>query len=118
MDLILCVQRLRPDVTWAGDMVNPYSLDTIAKTYQSADTLPTLAECEAVWPTIQAEIDAEAQRVADIEAEQATAGLKSVTIEQANSFIDNTIDAASTVAETREAVKTVLKKMIPYLLKG
>ena len=48
MDLLACVMALRPDVTWAGNSVNAHSLDTIAETYQSAQPLPTLSECE-LW---------------------------------------------------------------------
>jgi hypothetical protein len=115
-DLLLCVKKLRPDVTWANDMVNPHSLETIAKTYQSAEPIPTLEECEAVWPEIEAEHATEKQRSIDIKAERETAGLKNISIAQAHAFIDNQIDGASTIAETKEAIKAVLKKMIPYLL--
>jgi hypothetical protein len=116
MDLISCIYKLRPDVTWAGNMVNGYSLEHIAKTYQSADDIPTLEECEAVWPEIEAENEAGQQRIDDIKAEQETSGLKNISIAQAHTFIDNQIDGASTIAETKEAIKAVLKKMIPYLL--
>jgi hypothetical protein len=115
-DLISCIKKLRPDVTWLNDMVNGFNLETIAKTYQSADPLPTLEECEAVWPEIEAENEAGQQRIDDIKEEQKNAGLKNISIAQAHAFIDNQIDGASTIAETKEAIKAVLKKMIPYLL--
>jgi hypothetical protein len=49
MDYVAIIKRLRPDVTWTGDAVNGFSLDTIALTYNSSDPLPTELQCVAEW---------------------------------------------------------------------
>lgn len=49
MDLLECVYKLRPGVTWENDQVNSYSLETIEKTYEHNDPIPTLQECEVIW---------------------------------------------------------------------
>ena len=43
-------------------------------------------------------------------------GLKNITIEQAENFIDNQFDGATTIAAVREATKIVLKKMLPFII--
>lgn len=58
----------------------------------------------------------EARRV-EVEAAQDNAGLRDISVAQAENYINNKIDSASTVAETKEAVKEILLKMVPYLLK-
>ena len=55
MDLISCVYKLRPDVTWKDNIVNGHSLETIEKTYQSSQALPTIEECEAVEAEIESD---------------------------------------------------------------
>lgn len=59
---------------------------------------------------------AEEARRAGIEAERETAGLKKVTIQQAHTFIDNKLNAATTVTQVKEAVRDILKRMVPYIL--
>lgn len=53
----------------------------------------------------------------EIEVAKETAGLKSVSIVQANSWVDAQLNGASTVEELKLATRKVLKKMIPYMLK-
>lgn len=70
-------------------------------------------------PRTQAEIEAIAAqeaREADIEAAQSDAGLKQYTVAQGGAWIDTRLNAATTLAELRTELKTVLKKMMPYIL--
>ncbi|MGD9156918.1 MAG: hypothetical protein PVG39_00800 [Desulfobacteraceae bacterium] len=102
------------------DMVDEYyfvSWDGTPGEGQPTVSRKSQAEIDAIEAAkAQAAAD-EQTRVEEIETAQQTAGLKSYTITQAETYIDNQLDAASTVAETKEAMKTILKKMIPYLLK-
>ena len=82
----------------------------------------TLKEDNSGWeitPEKQAEkdaIEAVNARSAEINDARETAGIKDVTIEQAHDFIDSRLDAAITAAEVKDAIRTILKKMIPYIL--
>ncbi len=68
------------------------------------------------WVASQAVVQ-EIQRLLAIAAAQSNAGLKSVNIDQANAFIDDHMDAITSLATAKEEIRTILKKMIPYLLK-
>ena len=90
---------------------------------QRYDKKGLLEEADTIDPEIiefyevrAAEESALEDREAAIYAEQESSGLRSFTIAQANNFIDNQLDGATTNAQLREAMKTVLKKMIPFLL--
>lgn len=65
----------------------------------------------------QAENDTEKNRVAEIDVAMGTAGLKDITIQQAYDKIDQIFSGATTVATTREATITALKRIIPYILR-
>ena len=56
------------------------------------------------------------QRVLDIIAAKEASGLKQYTVAQATKYINDKLNAASTVAQTKEAVREILLKMVPYLL--
>lgn len=53
-----------------------------------------------------------------IKTEQDNSGLKSITVEQAIDFIDSKIDSADDLPSQINGIKTVLKKMIPFILNG
>ena len=42
--------------------------------------------------------------------------LKQYTVAQATTYVNNKLDAATTVAAMKEAVRDILIKMIPYVL--
>ena len=109
MDLIPCVVRLRNGVTWKNNIINGFSLETIAKTYQHEDDLPTLSECEAVWEILKAEYTEE-QVVIDGKAiELVSNTLSNLTFTQAETWIDdNVTDLAS--------IKLALKKITRLML--
>ena len=88
IDILECVERLRPGLSWKNHMVNGYSLETIEKTYLNPDApLPTLAECEAVWPEIAAEHVAIKQARLDIKAEKKKSVFKGKTLSQAKKIV-------------------------------
>jgi uncharacterized protein (DUF2267 family) len=64
----------------------------------------------AALAAIRARLDA-------IEAARAGAGLKDITVQQAQTWISNQLDSATTVAAVKAAVKDILLKMVPYILK-
>ena len=41
---------------------------------------------------------------------------KQYTVAQAENYINNTLNAATTAAEMKEAVRDILLKMVPYIL--
>lgn len=59
---------------------------------------------------------AEGARVSGITTARETSGLKKITIEQAENWIDIQLDAATTVVQLREATRKILKKMVPHIL--
>ena len=61
--------------------------------------------------------NAKATRLQEIAVAENAAGFKNITVAQAENWINNKIDNASTVAETKEAMREILLKMVPYLLK-
>ena len=65
----------------------------------------------------QAVKDIEENRLIEIEAEKDTVGLKQITLQQAYDKIDQIFAGATTVATTRDATITALKKMMPYILR-
>ena len=73
-------------------------------------------EIVVFYQTRQDTKDAESLRQEGIEAGKMASGLKEISIDQANTYIDNQLDDATTIAQLREATKVVLKKMIPFLL--
>lgn len=79
-----------------------------------------VAEGNTIEPfQTQAEIDAQAAidaRRAEIETEKATSGLREVTVTEAFNYIDTQLDNATTAAQTKEAIRRILKRMVPYLL--
>lgn len=131
MDLIACIYKLRPDVTWDGDYVNGTSLETIAKTYLSNDPIPTIEECENIWPEIQEEGVVEKARLAEITEAQNTGDLKDITVNQGNDWIldklqtvQDSVALVTDVATAKTAMNQMLiaindifKKEMPYLLK-
>lgn len=56
------------------------------------------------------------QRKEEIEVQREVAGLRVLTVAQAEAWIDSKIDTASTTAAKIEAIKLIFKKMLPYLL--
>ena len=122
MKVIECVERLRPGLSWKNHMVNGYSLETIAKTYLNPDApLPTLEECEAVWPEIEAEHAAIKQARIDLKAEKESIAITDKTASQVKSDIktkfkdiknaksaDDKIDALSDAVEELESKIAIL----------
>ena len=109
MQLVPCITRLRDGVTWKDNTVNGYSLETIAKTYQHEDDLPTLAECETVWEILKAEYIEEQAEIDGKEAELVSNLLSNLTFAQAETWIDdNVTDLAS--------IKLALKKITRLIL--
>jgi len=75
------------------------------------------AEAKALADAAEAaEKEAFEQRVLEIVAAREEAGLKQYTVAQAQTYINNKLNAASTVAQTKEALREILLKMVPYLL--
>lgn len=60
--------------------------------------------------------DDEDARQEELELEKEASGLKQVTVTQARNWIDQQLDAASTVAQTREAIRKILHKMVVHIL--
>jgi hypothetical protein len=120
MDFTAIVTRLRPDVRWAGRVVNGHNLTTIAETYLDPLPIPTLKECKAEWKVLEKELRdnkvAKEARSAQIDKEKKEVGLSVMKLSQANKLIDDTFDGAASVPELREATKVILKKMAVYLL--
>jgi hypothetical protein len=56
MDLSACISYLKPGAQWTMD-----DEDIATLKFLSEDVAPTLAECEAVWP----EVEAKLQEIAD-----------------------------------------------------
>lgn len=75
-----------------------------------------VAEIDAVKAAELAEAGANDNRVEEIKTAKEAGGLKEYTLEQAYRYIDNQLDAATTARETKEAIRTILKRMVPYLL--
>ena len=48
MDIIRAIYKARPDVQWANNSVNGFSLDTIKEAY-IGDDFPTSAELDTAW---------------------------------------------------------------------
>ena len=131
MDYIACVCKLRPDVTWEDNVVNGFSLDTIRETYQSSQAMPTVQECEAVWPEIELENQEEIKRTLDIKLGRNSGGLNRITIEEADAWLlARLLKAHESVALAQDiqtikvamnqillAVYEVNSKELPYLLK-
>lgn len=67
-------------------------------------------------PDLAARI-AELERINEVEAAQELHGLKNYTVAQAESWVTNKIDNVGTVSDVKEAIKEILLKMVPYLLK-
>ena len=59
---------------------------------------------------------AETDRVTDIIAAQTTVGLRDLTVDEARAIVDDIIDPATDIDTLKAAVKTALKKMLPYVL--
>ena len=55
-------------------------------------------------------------RVLEIVEAREAAGLKQYTVTQAQAYINNKLNAATTVAQMKEAVRDILLKMVPYVL--
>ncbi|SDP77203.1 hypothetical protein [Desulforhopalus singaporensis] len=56
-------------------------------------------------------------RVAELEAERDTAGIRDITPQQAKDWIDNEFASATTNAEIVAVIKKILKKMVVFLLR-
>ena len=74
----------------------------------------------AGWAAAKAIADAELaaleQRGLDINAAREDSGLRQYTVAQAQTYINNKLNAATTVATMKEAVRDILLKMVPYVL--
>jgi len=57
-------------------------------------------------------------RVALLEAEKEADGLSKYTPDQVRQYIDDQIDSAETAGEKLEVIKTILKKIVIYILKA
>ena len=111
MDLIRIIYRLRPDVTWAGNVINASSKQTLQETYQSSQPFPTNAEGLAAWQEIQAEDAAEAQEVEELAADMAD-------IEKANTYLTNKLtDLTSLTVPERVILRDTLLRMFSYFIK-
>lgn len=66
----------------------------------------------------KAEAIAEAQRHIEIDEAKEASGLRHITVAQANAFIDNQLNDATTILGLRSATKRILKKMVPFLING
>ena len=82
-------------------------------------------EAEAVDAQREADKLVEEQRLADLEAriallesEKEADGLSKYTPDQVRQYIDNQIDNAGTAGEKLEVIKTILKKIVIYILKA
>lgn len=62
------------------------------------------------------ELNAKNQEILDLQTAKETAGLKNITIKQAQNWINNHLDSATNAAETKEAIREIFLKMVPYLL--
>lgn len=107
MDLLRIVQRIRPDVTWAGNVVNASSKETLQKTYQSSQPFPTNAEGLAAWAEIQAEDAAEAA-IADQMAD----------LKKANTFLTNKLTPMSIPNPDKIILRDTFLRMFKYLKYG
>lgn len=90
---------------------NPF--DAKFQQWLSDGGIPDPAFDQSQIDAYQAEVD----RAQDIEDAQDATGLKHVTVQQAYNYIDNTLDAASTAAEVKEAVRDIFKKVAVFLLR-
>lgn len=68
MEYVRIFEKGRPGVTWKNDMVNGFSLATIAESYEHEDLILTEAECETLWAAILIE-DALAKKLQEIKDE-------------------------------------------------
>lgn len=107
MDLIRVIYRLRPDVTWAGNVINASSKQTLEQTYQSSQPFPTNAEGLAAWAEIQAE-DAAAAAAADQMAD----------IEKAEDYLTNALTPMTIPVGDRIILRDTLLRMFKYLKYG
>lgn len=111
-------------VQWAGDSghiewttkVQTTEITTLKDFQGIIDAFNVPVPVPEITPEEQAAIDAREARIAGIVAAKNDAGLQGVTIDQAYNFIDNQIDSATNTPETVEAIRTILKKMVPYIL--
>lgn len=75
-------------------------------------------EVELTWTVLdktQAEID-EIDRVEEIADVQESDGLKTITIDQAEAYIDNHVDQITNIATNNTQLKIIFKRMFPYLM--
>lgn len=117
MDLIQCIYKLRPDVTWFNSIVNGYSLETISSTYQSSEDIPTEPECEAIWLVIEAENLMEDQRIEDIQDEKEAVGVSKFTVAEAKAKVDERMTLVTDLDSLKVQCTWLFKKIIVYLLK-
>ena len=76
------------------------------------------------YPGVKAEQDERvaelaelAARVATIEQARELSGVHKYTIEQAENFINSTLDQADTAAKMKEAVRTLFLKVVPHIIR-
>jgi hypothetical protein len=60
--------------------------------------------------------DVETQRISEIEVEKTSAGFRRITVQQAHNKIDEIFDAVTNMAELREATRSALKKIVPFII--
>lgn len=56
------------------------------------------------------------KRIADLETERESTGIRNLTVEQAHDKIDQIFNGATTVAGLRTATVVALKEIIPFVI--
>ena len=74
------------------------------------------ADVNIIIAAREAEQDARIQRLEEIATARDVSGLKEYTVTQAETWIDNRIDAITNLAEAKEEIRAMFKKMAPYIL--
>lgn len=94
--------------------INPGNIDyQKVQEWMAAGNTPEPAYTQAEINAFQAETD----RAQEIYEAQESTGLRHITVQQAYNYIDNTLNAATTATETKEAIRTIFKKIAVFLLK-
>lgn len=122
MDFALVFARMFP-----GENVSPATssgtYEQIVATWRGSQSCPTLAECEAVWATIQAELAGEETRLAGLDNTLGTATvgpitprtiaqLKAMTWAEYSAWFDtNFTTAASLIALLKRLLLYVIRKV-------
>lgn len=73
-----------------------------------------VAAREAIQDAELAELQA---RLDEIETAQNSTGLRNITVSQAQAWINGKMHSSTTVADVKEAIREILLKIVPYILK-